>query len=107
MRVLASLLFACALVLGPASAAFAGWTDSLFPSHEDDGSASVQDIVPAADPDNSHDTREQQVKRATRAFYEDRNFKLVWSGNDDADERASTVRLALEHADHQGLAGND
>jgi murein L,D-transpeptidase YcbB/YkuD len=107
MRVLASLLFACALVLGPASTAFAGWTDSLFPSHDDDGSASVQDIVPPADPENSNDTREQQLKRATRAFYEDHDFKLVWSGNDDADERASTVRLALEHADHQGLAGND
>jgi L,D-transpeptidase YcbB len=101
MRVLMPLLFACALVTGVAA------TSAVYAGRDDDTSTSLQDIVPTVDPDNSAVSREQMVKLATRAFYEDRDFRPAWSGSDDADERASTVRLALEHADRQGLASND
>jgi murein L,D-transpeptidase YcbB/YkuD len=89
------------------SIAFAGWSDAIFPAHDEDGSTAVQDILTSMEPADSADAREHLVKGALSAFYGSRDFRLVWSGDDDAEENASTVKLALEHADRQGLAGSD
>ncbi|HTW35762.1 MAG TPA: L,D-transpeptidase family protein [Rhizomicrobium sp.] len=52
-------------------------------------------------------TREGLVKAQVQAFYAARDFRLVWSGDDEAEERAAVVRQALEHADRQGLRPGD
>jgi L,D-transpeptidase YcbB len=57
----------------------------------------IQNALPL--PDDS-----KSVASRIATFYQTRDFKPVWSGDDDAQSRADLVRDALEHADEQGLA---
>ncbi len=81
--------------------------DGVFASADDDPGTSLQDIVSANDSDKTPTSRQGIVKAQVQAFYAARDFRLVWSGDDDADERVATVRQALEHADRQGLRPRD
>jgi murein L,D-transpeptidase YcbB/YkuD len=103
-----SWIFLCAL----AWASFAFVTvarsgDGIFTSADDDTGTSLQDVVSANDSDLTPTTREGLVKTQVQAFYAARDFRLVWSGDDNADERVAVVRQALEHADRQGLRPSD
>ena len=79
----------------------------IFASADDDAGTSLQDIVSANDSDKTPTTRQGIVKAQVQAFYAARDFRLVWSGDDEAEERIAVVRQALEHADRQGLRPND
>jgi len=103
-----SWIFLCALTW--ASLAFvanARSGEGAFASADDDPGTSLQDIVSANDSDKTPTTRPGIVKAQVQAFYAARDFRLVWSGDDDAQERVAVVRQALEHADRQGLRPSD
>ena len=95
-----SCLLAMALALAPARA-------GLFGSDEDDSSRSMQDVVSALDSDGTERSREGLVASQVKAFYAARDFRMVWSGDGDADERVATVKAALEQSDRQGLRPRD
>jgi murein L,D-transpeptidase YcbB/YkuD len=42
-----------------------------------------------------------------RPLYAERNFQPIWSGNAETRERANVARMALAHADDQGLSPAD
>ena len=81
--------------------------DGIFSSADDDTGTSLQDIVSTNDSDLTPTTRQGLVKAQVQAFYAARDFRLVWSGDDEAEERVAIVRQALEHADRQGLRPSD
>jgi murein L,D-transpeptidase YcbB/YkuD len=103
-----SWIFLCALTW--ASVAFvptARGGDGIFASADDDTGGSLQDIVSANDSDKTPTSRQGIVKAQVQAFYAARDFRLVWSGDEDAEERVAIVRQTLEHADRQGLRPSD
>jgi murein L,D-transpeptidase YcbB/YkuD len=103
-----SWIFLCALA--GACVAFvpiARGGDGIFGSADDDTGTSLQDIVSANDSDKTPTSRQDIVKAQVQAFYAARDFRLVWSGDEDAEERLAVVRQTLEHADRQGLRPSD
>jgi L,D-transpeptidase YcbB len=89
-----------------ATPAYCGLADYLFASRDDDSasSPSLQDIVTAKNSDGADNA---SVPAQVKAFYESREYRLAWSGNDEAAQAAAAVKLVLEHADRQGLRSKD
>lgn len=89
--------------------AYCGLADYLFSTRDDDGvpSQDLQDIVSSMDPGEADKSPPSRIAAQVKAFYEARNYTLVWSGNDTAAARAAAVKQALEHADRQGLRSKD
>ncbi len=103
-----SWIFLCALTWAScALVTVARSAGGIFASAGDDTGAPLQDLVSANDSDKTPTSRQGIVKAQVQAFYAARDFRLVWSGDDDAQERVAIVRQALEHADRQGLRPND
>jgi murein L,D-transpeptidase YcbB/YkuD len=88
--------------------AFCGFADDVFSSH-DSGTSSqaLQDFVSSMDSDDTADSSAGRVNAQIKAFYEARDYRLAWSGSDEAAEHAAAVKLLLTHADHQGLRNKD
>ncbi|HUO91334.1 MAG TPA: L,D-transpeptidase family protein [Rhizomicrobium sp.] len=97
----------CLLMIALALATPAAARDSLFGFNEDDAASSVQDVVSGLDSDAAAGTRDGIVAAQVKAFYAARDFRMVWSGDEDASERLTVVRSALERADRQGLRPRD
>lgn len=102
-----SWVFLCALSMASVAFVTVARSGGIFSSADDDAGTSLQDIVSANDSDTTAPTREGLVKAQVQAFYAARDFQLVWSGDEDAEERVAVVRQALEHADRQGLRPSD
>lgn len=107
---LAPLVFAGALAwafLPQSAVASCGAFSSLFSACDDGAQSDLRDIVSPPDGDGPAQTPPDPVKAAVAAFYEAHDYKLVWSGSEEAAERAETVKRVLAHADEQGLkSGN-
>lgn len=107
VRVLWLAIFGCVIAL----VWIAGTAVAKASSYEDaaTGDATRDAIHEMLAPADSGDAAEQPetIDAHTAAFYAARDFKPVWSGDGDAEDRATQVLFVLRHAYEQGLSSDD
>jgi murein L,D-transpeptidase YcbB/YkuD len=88
--------------------AYCGFADNVFSSH-DDGTSSqaLQDIVSSMNSDDADSSSAGRTNAQVKAFYEAREYRLVWSGSGEAADRAAAIKNTLAHAERQGLRSKD
>jgi murein L,D-transpeptidase YcbB/YkuD len=111
VRLLWAMIAGCVIALAGIAVAIpakASDTFALFSGDEQTGAitqAAIRDVLsPSIAPDD--DTRQTLDARVTD-FYQARDFKPVWTGNEDSQSNADLVRDTLGRAEEQGLQASD